>query len=115
MSAASYDDDLHGDGERQLVAVASAQLLGHDEDHTADQGEEQRGDVGVGKAAYDIYKSLVGRSEAQGRFITNYRDQTAVFSWRQSSGHSPPEVTYIDYGQGSAVGWHLDPEDVLEN
>ena len=74
MSAASYDDDLHGDGERQLVAVARAQLLRHDEDYTADQGEEQRGNVGVGKTAYDVHKSLVERSEAQGRFITKYRD-----------------------------------------
>ena len=80
VRAASYYEDLHGDGERQLVAVACPQLLGHDEDHTADQGEEQRGDVGVVKAAQDVYKSLGERSEEQGRFITKYRDYTVVFS-----------------------------------
>ena len=54
----THYDDLHRDGEGQLVAVTCPQLLHHYEKHTADQGKDQRGNIGLGKSTDDVHQSL---------------------------------------------------------
>lgn len=53
-----YHNHLRRDGETDLVHVASIELLHQHQEDTADEGEDERGDVGVGETFANVNEGL---------------------------------------------------------
>lgn len=58
----SYHNHLCRDGEADLVHVASVELLHQHQEGTTNEGEDERGDVGVGEVFANINEGLVERA-----------------------------------------------------
>lgn len=58
----SYHNHLRGDGEADLVHVASVELLHQHQEGSADEGEDERGDVGVGEVFANVNEGLGERA-----------------------------------------------------
>lgn len=53
-----YHDHFRRDGEADLVHEAGVELLHQHQEHAADEGEEERGDVGVGEVFANVNEGL---------------------------------------------------------
>lgn len=58
----SYHNHLCRDGEADLVHVASVELLHQHQEGTTNEGEDERGDVGVGEVFANVNEGLVERA-----------------------------------------------------
>lgn len=57
-----HHDHLRRDGEVDLVHVPSIEFLHQHQEDSADQGEDERGDVGVGEVFADVNEGLRERA-----------------------------------------------------
>lgn len=57
-----YHNHLCWDGEADLVHVAGVELLYQHQDHTADESEDERGDVGVSEVFANVNEGLGERA-----------------------------------------------------
>lgn len=59
----TYYDDLHWDRHPDLLHVLEVQLFHNNQEHSADQGIDQGGHIGLGEVLANIDKRLEGREE----------------------------------------------------
>lgn len=60
--AGPYHNHLGRDGEADPVYVPSVELLHQHQEHTTDEGEDERGDVGVGEVFANVNEGLGERA-----------------------------------------------------
>lgn len=57
-----YHNHLRRDGEAEPVHVVGVELLHQHQEHTTNEGEDERGDIGVGEVFANVNEGLVERA-----------------------------------------------------